>query len=236
MYPVSKLHDAVLQHANHTNSEYLNELSVAQRDFYLNRGKDIVFEWLTSQDETNDTVRRYLAELTIRDKELETTVSGDKVGAKFPVDFFKHKALYALASRPGCPQVRRLLVRRPTSEKLQRALRNPNSKKIWDFEETFAIEGSEGLTVYTEPGVTLQVFLDYIRRLKDVAYPGGVREGRQYIGADGKAVTQNQDLEIDSAFFHNKMVAMAVLLIHRDYTNVQDFQTQRDLILSFDRI
>lgn len=236
MIPVSRLHHSFLQQANHTDSEYLSQLSVAQRDYYLNRGKDIVFEWLTSQDETNDTVRRYLAELTVRGQQLTSKVLDTReYEASYPEDFFKQKALYAKATRTGCPTSRDIIIRRPTSEKLRRALKNPNSSRIWDFEETFAIEGERGLQVYTEPGVALDIRMDYIRRLPDVAWPSGVQDGKAYIGPDGTQVTQDRNLEIDNVFFHNKMVNMAVLLAKRDLGNIQDYQSQRDIILSFDR-
>lgn len=234
MIPVSALHYDILQQANHTNSQYLNELTVGQRDYYLNRGKDIVFEWLTSQDENNDTVRRYLQQLVKRNVKLSLTDQEDKYLAAYPPDFFKQKALYAIAKRDGCTAERRLTIRRPTSEKLQAGLKNSNSNRFWDFEQTFAQESDQGLLVYKEAGVTYDVFMDYIRKVKDVAYPSG-EKSKQYINSAGQVVSVDQNLELDSAFFHNKIVNMAVLQIKRDYTSLSDYQAERDFILNIDR-
>lgn len=235
MIAVSSLHYGVLQQANHTDSEYLEQLTVPQRDYYLNKGKDIVIEWLTSLDETNDTVRRYLQQIVIRNKELPVKLSGKEYIADFPADFFKHKALYGIATRKGCSTERRVKIGRPGSEKYQTAIINPNTNRIWDFEKTFALEAFDGLHVLTEEDVTLRIFLDYIRKVRDVAYPSGA-DGGSYIGSDGNPVTEDVHLELDTAFFHNKIVNMAVLEIKKDYSHPNDYQVQRDFILSIDRI
>lgn len=235
MIPVSSLHFDVLQQANHTDSEYLNELSVLQIDYYLNRGKNTVVEWLTFQDETNDTVRRYLAQLVVRDKLLKGKLSGNKIINELPADFYKQKAVYGIAKKAGCSGDRRIVIRRPTSEKFQRAVKNINSNRVWDFEETFAQEAADGLHVYTEPGVMIDTYLDYIRKVPDVAYAEGARGG-SYIRADGERIDQNSNLELDGAFFQSKIVNIAVLEIKKDYSVFQDYQAQKDFILSIDRI
>lgn len=234
MIPVSSLQYGVLQQANHTDSEYLNNLSVPQIDYYLNRGKDIIVEWLAAQDETNDTVRRYLAQIVKRDVELKSTLSGTKCIANYPEDFYKQKSLYGIATLGTCLP-RRIKIRRPSSEKFQSAIKNSNANKVWDFEQTFAIEADNGLHVFTEEGVEIKVFLDYIRKVKDVAYPSGAKHG-SYINHDGKPVTVDVNLDLDSPFFYSTIVNLAVLEIKKDYSNLQDYQAQKDFILTIARI
>jgi hypothetical protein len=235
MIPVSSIHYGILQQANHTDSEYLNETTVPQRDYYINKVKRIVVEWLTSQDETNDTIRRYLQSIVKRDVQLSYSRVGDVYIAKYPADFYKQKALYAIATLTGCELEKRIKIRRPTSEKFQSALDNKHVKKIWDFKQTVAKEGDDGIHVVTEPDVNLDIYMDYIRMVEDVAYPSGAKGG-SYIGSDGNPVTEDKHLDLEYEFFFNKIVNLAVLEIKKDYTDLQDYQSQRDFILSIDRI
>ena len=140
MISISSIHYGILQQANHTNSEYLAQVSVPQRDYYINKAVRIVLGWLVSQDENNDTIRRILQSLVIRDKKLQYTKTGDVYIAKFPEDYHKFKAMYAIATITGCDLEKRILISRPTSEKYQSAINNHSARRIWDFKRTFAKE------------------------------------------------------------------------------------------------
>lgn len=237
MTPVSSLHYGILQQANHTDSEYLNELKAPQRDYYLNKAKDIIKEWLSIQDEANDTIRRHLEELVIRGKKLEYTRTGNIYVAKYPADFYKQKALYASASVTGCELVKKITIQRPTSEKFQRVSENANTRRIWDFQRTYAQEASDGIHVLSEPGVNLDIYIDYIRNIPDVAYPSGASSG-SYIGPTGEKVTEDKNLDINSTFFKQAVIDLAVLEIKRDYSKIpdQEYRAQRAFILSTERI
>lgn len=237
MTPVSSLHYGILQQANHTDSEYLNELKVPQRDYYLNKSKDIIKEWLAIQDEANDTIRRHLDELVIRGKKLEYTRTGNVYIAKYPDNFYKQKALYALASITGCELVKRITIQRPTSEKFQRVSENANTRRIWDFQRTYAQEAFDGIHVLSEQDVNLEIYLDYIRDIPDVAYPSGTTSGA-YIGPSGEHVKDDKNLDVDSVFFKQAVIDLAVLEIKRDYSKIpeQEYRAQRAFILSTERI
>lgn len=235
MVPISSLHFDFLQQANHTNSEYLKQTDVIQIDFYLNRAKDTVVEWLASADENNDTIRKHLTQLVVRDKLLTGSTLDNKVIVSYPEDFYKHKSIYVLATRTGCDIQRRFVVRRPSSEKLQRALKNTNTTRYWDFEETFAQEAQDGLHVYKEANLAYQVFLDYIKKVPDMYYVSGLN-GKTYINSGGNPILQDSHLILDDDFFKRKIVNLAVLEVKKDYGNFQDYQVQKDFILSIDRI
>lgn len=236
MTPVSSLQFAFLQQANHTDSKYLAETDVIQIDYYLNRAKDTVVGWLTAQDENNDTVRRHLAQLVKRDVLLSATKKTDILyEAKLPEDFYKHRSLYIMASKQGCDVKRKLLVHRAPSEKRQSALKNPNTNRFWDFEETFATEFYGGLNIDCESDLTYEVYLDYIRSVGDVAYVSGLKNGETYRTPAGEVLTTDQNLDLDGTFFHRMIVNLATLEVKRDYSNFPEYQTQRDFILSIDR-
>lgn len=233
MIPVSSLHYGILQQANHTDSEYLSQTSASQRDYYINTSKDDVLEWLASLDDNNESVRRHLQSLTIRRWKMPVTVKGNEIIASYPDNLYKPKAFHVIAKREGCPD-RRMTVRRPTSEKYQKAVLNPNTNRIWDFEQTFAQEAFDGFYIVTEPGVTMDVYMDYIRKIPDVAYPSGAK-GKEYIRHDGERVTEDVNLDTDSTFIFNKIVALATLKIKRDYFEVGQYQADKDFILTIDK-
>lgn len=235
MVPVSSLQYDFLQQANHTNSEYLKQTDVVQIDFYLNRAKDSVIEWLTSADENNDTIRKHLTQLVVRDKLLQGSSQDNKVIVSYPADYYKHKSLYVIANRTGCDIPRRFVVRRPSSEKVQRALKNTNAIRYWDFEETFAQEAGDGLHVYKDTNLTYEVYLDYIKTVPDMYWVSGLN-GKPYINSGGQVVQQDSNLILDDDFFKRKIVNLAVLEVKKDYANFQDYQVQKDFILSIDRI
>jgi hypothetical protein len=235
MISIAKLHYGFLQESNHTNSQYLKKLFVAQIDYYLNRGKSLVQKHLATLDENNATNREFLRSLVIRNTKLELEDKGQFYIAKLPENFYKEKSLYVIASKEGCDNPRRFRVRRPTSEKLQSGLKNSNANRFWDFEATFSIETAEGIEVYKEPGLAYEVYLDYIRKIPDVAYPKG-ETTKKYVNPDGEVVLNNVDLDIDNEDVANMIVRMAVLEALKDYSLVQNYQAQRDFILQIDRL
>lgn len=235
MVPISSLHFSFLQQANHTNSEYLKQTDVVQIDYYLNRAKDCVIEWLASADENNDTIRKHLTPLVVRDKLLLGSFKDEKVIVSYPSDYYKHKSLYVLANRTGCDSPRRFVVRRPSSEKVQRALKNTNAIRYWDFEETFAQEAEDGIHVYKDRNLTYEVYLDYIKKVPDMFYVSGLN-GKPYIAPGGELIQQDQNLVLNDDFFKRKIVNLAVLEVKKDYSQFNEYQSQKDYILSIDRI
>lgn len=236
MTPVSSLHFAFLQQANHTDSKYLAETDVIQIDYYLNKSKAIGLEWITSLDDNNDTVRKYLTQLTIRRKKLDAVKDADRYIAQYPKDFYKHKALWVMASREGCDVPRKFKVSRPSSEKLQRALDNQNTNNFWDFEQTFAQEAFDGLHVFTKPELTYEIFIDYLKGVPDVAYVSGLKNGKVYKRPTGEVVNTDEHLQLDGEHFPKLIVDLAALEVKKDYSNFPEYQAQRDFILNIDRL
>jgi hypothetical protein len=231
--PVEYLHNGFLQEGNYTDSAYLTELSKAQIDFYLNRAKNTLLEYWTNLAENNDFVRQQLRQVVIRDVELKGSVKGDKYICTYPEDILKPLKVYAIAKKGKCKE-RRLIVRRFPSQKIERALKNPKLSRFWDFEETIATEQSDGYAIY-HGGLTItKAVMDYVRKVPDVC---GVHleNYESYIKfSGGKPETQN--FLIDSTYLADKVIALAVLYAKRDYRELQDYQTQLQVILQIDRI
>lgn len=235
MISVKKLDYALLQQINHTNSEYLAKTDVIQRDYYLNSALDYMTETLANLVENNDLITQHLKPIIIRNAELSLKDEGEYFRGQVPENFYKPMSLYVIASKEGCTTPRRFKVRRPSSEKLQDGLKNPNVRRFWDFEETLATISSEGFDFYKEEGVTYKAYLDYIRRPQYVANVTGVSP-KIYQDPSGDIIDQDQHLELDHPDVWTRIVSLAALNIKNDYSQIQDYQTQRDKLTTIERL
>lgn len=235
MISVKKLDYALLQQINHTNSKYLAKTDVIQRDYYLNSALDYMTEVLANLVENNDLITQHLKPIIIRNAELSLKDEGEYFRGQVPDNFYKPMSLYVIASKEGCSTPRRFKVRRPSSEKLQDGLKNPNVRRFWDFEETLATISSEGFDFYKEEGVTYKAYLDYIRRPKYVANVTGVSP-KIYQDPSGDIIEHDQHLELDHPDVWTRIVSLAALNIKNDYSNFQEYQTQRDKLTTIERL
>ncbi len=235
MTSVNWLHYNFIQEAHRTDSSALGNLSVAQRDHFLNAAKDNLLEFYADLVETEDLVRQFLREVTKRDITLKGEDKGEKYIADYPEDFLKPLKIYAVAGKEGCIETRRLKVRRLSSDKIERALSNSNTRRFWDFEETFGLESDKGFEIYQGDTKIEKAVLDYVRKVKDVQGPD-FEDAEQYISAEGEAISTNVNLEISHKGFAHRVVLLGVLLAHRALGNVQDFSTRYQTIVNLERV
>ena len=229
--PVENLHDALLNQTNQVNGEYLTNLTTVQRDFYLNEAKDLIITHLVRRAEKDPEAESHLREITIREKELTLKPGSDNyIIAEFPEDYHRDLRRSAIATCPGCEE-RVLVVRRIKSDKLDVALKNPDLKPSFKYEETLAIQGSEGLHVYFDGFEIKKVFLDYVRRVKDVRAPR-LATGK-YELPTGEQLTENVDFEIDAPYLVNTIPRIAAAMVLNDNREDSDYQSKLQEILGF---
>jgi hypothetical protein len=233
MIPVEYFHNGFLQQSNYTDSQYLAEMSVAERDYYFNRAKNTLIEYWVNLAENNEFIRQQLRQITIRDEELVGKKKGDKYIATYPKDILKPLKTYAVATKKTCGD-RRLVIRRLQSDKIERALKNPNSNRFWDFEETIGVEQSDGFAVYTGGLTIKKIVMDYIRKVPDLSAPYLEKYETYVKFSGGSPVTTN--FEIDSTYLADKIISLAVLFAQRDRGQVQEYQTQLQTILNVERV
>jgi hypothetical protein len=233
MIPVEYFHNGFLQQSNYTDSQYLAEMSVAERDYYFNRAKNTLIEYWVNLAENNEFIRQQLRQITIRDEELVGKKKGDKYIATYPKDILKPLKTYAIAAKKTCGD-RRLVIRRLQSDKIERALKNPNSNRFWDFEETIGVEQSDGFAVYTGGLTIKKIVMDYIRKVPDLSAPYLEKYETYVKFSGGSPVTTN--FEIDSTYLADKIISLAVLFAQRDRGQVQEYQTQLQTILNVERV
>lgn len=80
-----------------------------------------------------------------------------------------------------------------------------------------------------------ELTIDYLKRLPDVAAPSLTKTG-SYVNSEGDTLTEDRDLIISSTNLWRKIVDVATLIIQRDVSDVQGFQSQINKILSMDKI
>lgn len=234
MIPANQLQLDFIQQAHHTGSEANQELSLAQRDYYINKAKNYLYELYAGHVENNDLLRQYLRPLIVRGEKLNGKVSGDKYEVTYPGSFYKLLKISTALKKGKCPS-RDIIIRRPSSDKIDRARKNPNISRVWDFEETIGIENKEGFEFYHAGLGVEKVELDYLKKLPDVASPE-YENSETYITSDGTPVTVNADLQIDDPAFAQKIVAAAVLFAARDYGNIPDFESRLATIANIERV
>lgn len=236
MTSVNRLHYDFIQLANRTDSQYLKNMRAVQRDFFLNKAKDNILQFYAELLETSDIVRQYLREVTVRDRVMTGQDKGERYVALYPLDVLKPLKVYAEAEREGCGnEQRRLIIRRLPSDKIERALKNVNARRFWDFEETFGLESDKGFEVYQGDTKIVRVVMDYVRKVKDVAGPD-FEDAERYISPEGHAVTGNVDLELTHPDLVPKIVSLAVLFAHQSLGNMTDFQSRYQTIVNVERV
>lgn len=226
MIAVERLHTHFLLSANHRDKQYLKNLVPSQRDAYFNRAKDWIIEHLAPLAETNEEVRNLLLPWTKRKVVLTQNGGGtDYIKYSLPTDYFRSLRYEAIAAVEGCEN-RLMKVRRPPSDKLTDASHSSLWNPSWEWEETLGQEGDDGFRVFFTDFSIVQVFLDYVRKVKDVASP---EIEPNYQNDAGEFVATNQDFEGEETLFR-RILDLAVLMAQRDNEEVSNFQTQAALI------
>lgn len=229
---IRKIHGAFINKANHSNSEYLRKLSAAQRDMLLNEAKDAVIESLIKAPEINPEVRNHLRQIERKNVCVQCSQpSGQKyVIAQYPTDHLQSLRQVALAHREGCGD-RELIVRILQTDKLSESLKSPHWEPSFEYEETIADEGENGLYIWHNNKFSVkEVCFDYYRKVKDMACPSLEASGT-YRDFDGNTVSADVDFEIDSTYLWRTIVDVATLLGKRDNDDITNYQSQLQTII-----
>ncbi len=220
--------------------DYGKNLSVQEIDGFINESKDIVLENFAVRPEFNTLVRNHLRQLEKKNVCLEckTTKNKNYCVMEFPEDFYSLLRQVALAKSSECDEApRELLIHIVQSNKLTEVLKSPNWKPSFEWEETIADEGDEGLLVWHNGEFDIEeVSIDYLKMLPNVYAPSLLADGQEYHNEDGEEVAEDKDLEIDSTFLWRKFVDVALLIAQRDLSDYGEFQTQLNKILHLEKM
>lgn len=233
---VIKLHYEVKRKLNRINTSYSSNLSVVDLDSALNEAKDIVYENYAAILEKNTTIRNHMRELEVKGKALLPVAKFENYSAyRIPLDCYRLMRQVVVATRELCDS-RSLIVRMRQTDDVSEILVDPYRKPSFDYEETIADEAGSDVIVYKDSSFDLgELTIDYLKRLPDVAAPSLTKTG-SYVNSEGDTLTEDRDLIISSTNLWRKIVDVATLIIQRDVSDVQGFQSQINKILSMDKI
>lgn len=235
MTSVNSLHYEFILEANRSDSQYLKKTSAVQRDYLLNKAVVDLIQFYGDLVETNDTVRQYLREIIVRDTVLKGVSGPERYVAELPKNFLKPLKVYVEVNKTGCIETRRLLVRRLPSDKIERALKNVNANRFWDFEETFGLESDKGFEIYHGGLIVKKAVLDYLRTVPLVKGPE-FEDAERYINTEGQVETNNVNLELSHPDLVKKIVSLAVLFGHRNLGNTTEFRSRYESIVNLERV
>lgn len=229
------LHVDLRRRLNRFDSSWGQKLNVAKIDSILNEAVEIFVDNRLSLVETNNKVREDLRQLERKYEDLKIIKTTAKyVIAEYPEDCLKILRSSALVHKDPCGD-RDITVRRFQSQQLNDSLNSPFWKPSYEYEETIGDEESRGFLVYHNGEFTIKnVFVDYIRKPKEIRTPSMTEKKRYSIG--GKVYEEDQGLELTSTQQARKILDIAALIAARDMQDYQDFEAQLAKILQTERL
>lgn len=237
MIKATEFHHEFLKQLNLVNSGFNKRFSVATRDSYFNHAKDIVLENLFSAAEKNNTIKQHLRPFEVKREELTILKKTDDIViCQYPKDFYRPLRQDCLMTTKECKSSRVVIIRPIQSDDLPDTLKDPYSEPSFEWEETVGEEAHTGYYIYKKPEYNVdKVFMDYMRKPKDIAAPSLVEQGKSYINSRGETVKQDVDFE-DSTYLWRKIVDVAVALALRDLGQLDNFGAQLKMILFGDSV
>ena len=236
MIKVNKLHNSVRSYIRRYNRELGKKIYVKDIDDALNEAIDVIFENYAARFENNKTFRAHLRQLERKKVALKIEKTYDDcVFAKYPEDIYFVTRQWCTASRGECR--RDLIVRPVQTDDLSESLRDPNWSPSFDWEETIADEGGDGIFVFHNGNFQIDtVYVDYLKKPDHVAAPSLVQPDNYYIDESGDKVKEDCDFEIDSTFIWRKVANVGALIILRNLGEIQDYETQLSKIMNLESI
>lgn len=233
--PVERLHYGFRVGLNRRNSDFSQHIKTAEVDYYLNTAYEIWFENRVSLFEQNSKARNDLRQFEEKKVVLNCSPRDEKCCfAQYPENLYKLTRQTAKVDKDPCGE-KEIVIRIIQTDDISEAFRNPYRKPSYEYEETFAEEAGDGIMVYKGDFEINSICIDYLRKLTPVAGPSLTKSG-SYRNADNQVVSSDVDFEIDSTYVWKDIVDIAVLTALRDISEVQDFQTQLNKILTLDKM
>lgn len=233
------LQEEYRRHLNRVNSDYDTRIGTIDGDGFINEGIDIVFENFAVKFETNTLFRNHLRQLEVKGYKPEIhKLDKDSSYVKYPKDFYMLTRQTLVACKENCPEERMIDLYMIQSSDLTQALKDPNWKPSFEWEQALVDDTGDTLVIYHNCEFDpKEVKLDYLKKPNHIATPSRLKNGAKYINTEtGNIVTQDINLELDSTFFWRKAIQVAVLNTQLALGDVQDYQLQLNNILNLDKI
>lgn len=240
MIPAKVLQEEYHRQLNRINAEYNQRISVIDSDGFINEGIDTVFENLAIKFESNSLVRNHLRQLeikkfTYKPKQI-VKVDKDTSKVSYPKEFYLLTRQSLVACKEHCSVERVLDLTMIQSSDLNSALKDPNWEPSYEWEQALVEDAGNDLYIYHNCKFNIKsVEIDYLKKPNHIATPSLIKNGASYI-KNGKTISEDINLEVDSTYFWRKAVQVAVLNTKAALGDVQDYNAELNTILVLDRL
>lgn len=212
MISVLTLHNEVRSGLNRLNTDFDKSVNTVNIDESLNKAKDFLLENFSRLAERNKTFENILRSIEVPEKSLKLKSDTDKgytIGL-FPEDYYDYLSIKAIGEKDG---YRDLIWNSNYYQRDDTALYDPNYEPSWEWRSGLYNISKENIMYYhNKKYKVVDIIISYIQKIPDVAAPSLV-EGGVYRKANGEAITNNINLEIDHPSFWRKMCDLAIFYI-----------------------
>lgn len=220
---------------HHRNSSYSKALLIEDICSYLTEGLMTYYKNRVIMAEASPLIQSDLRPYEIKEVELSFTNKDKYVIAEYKKDHYQLIRKRILATKEGCEPAE-LDVRVYQSNDVNHSLSNEMLRPSFEWRETVADEGEEGLYIWHNNEFTIQkVIVDYYKKPEDIHAPSLKAEGEHYVSWDGTIKVEDTVLEMPTYAFKD-IADIAVLIALRDIGDMKDFQTQLRKILDVSQI
>lgn len=242
MIKATRLHDTFRRSINRINSKYLKSVSVVDVDGFLTDAYFTIYENLAVKSEVNGTMEDKIRQKLVRNAAFKIKKNKQYVKITYPDNLYKVIRRNAIGYRDGC-LVRDINPISTQSTDLNRSLSSPFWEPSFEWEETLAIQDSDGLIVYTNGDFDVkEVILDYYTKPLPIKCPSlvdddcyGVSKG-SYVDSSNNEVTADSDFELDSTNLWIKVAKLAAINALRSIGDVNDYRTALEELSVEDKI
>lgn len=237
------LYYEIRRRINNINSNERRQVHIEEIHSVANEAYQIMVENMVDLAELNPKLREDLRPLERKKASLSFTCGDKCCIAAYPDDYYRRLNQKIVASRSDCPN-REMLVHMVQADDLNYSLQDPFWKPSFEWEETIADDGEDGLYIYHNGDFDIEeVIIDYYRKPGTIAFPSCVRNSKDdeegsgsYVIKGDQEYTVDIDPELTNNFQMRKVADIAALIIHRDILDPGQFQTQLGKIIQTQQI
>lgn len=236
MIKATKIQEEYRRNLNRRNSNFSKPISIADGDAYINAAIDTIFENLIIKFEITDLVRNHLRKLQVSDTLITERIDEETSRVSLPEDYYKLLRAQGRVCKKGCNLEKVIGLTTVQTQDINKSLVDPYWKPSWEWERLLSKEMGDSIILYHNCDFNpKEIYIEYIKFPNHIATPSLTEQG-YYISSDRKKVDRDINFEIDNTFIWRKVARLAAIETLNDMGDIQDYQSQLQEILTFDKI
>lgn len=230
------VHGALYNKLNLINSQERGTVTTRYIDTVLEEAMQIVYENLVDKAEMAPRVTEDLLPLTVIRKKLDFISANEEYSLfALPVDYFRRKRLYGMASKAGCAP-RRMRLWKATAHELNNLEFDENFSPSFVWQSTYFDLVNEGVRVFHYGRFRLEeVYADYFKKFTPIRC-AAMEEENYYLWYDKTKVTSTQETEFKENYILRRITDVAALIVYRDKLNQTGLETKLKTLMAFENL